>query len=137
LYYVKIDFTRAGSGYKIYTLIELDLNNGMKNELISNIGGNFSFNKIETFILAYGWHDSEDYVQDNQLQIINILNREKDLILEDVEPININWLSDNEFQCQLLKYTKEKEWPNSRIPSVDRNGKINRFKFANGSWSRQ
>ncbi len=136
LYYVIIDFIAAGSGNKKYTLIELDLNTGMKTKLVSNIGGNFIFNKNETVILVHGWYDSEDYVQDNQLKIINILNKKTDFILNNVEPINIYWLSNDEFQCLLLKYSKEKEWPFSRIPSPVRTGNLNKFIFKNGIWTK-
>ena len=136
LYYVIIDFIAAGPGTKKYTLIELDLNTGMKTKLVSNIGGNFIFNKNETIILVHGWYDSEEYVQDNQLQIINILNKKIDLIIKNVEPININWLSNDEFQCLLLKYSKEKEWPFDRIPSTVRTGSLNKFIFNNGKWTK-
>lgn len=137
LYYVMINYSMPGSGTIINTLIELNLNTGDKNTIVTNIGADFIFNKSKTFLITSGWYDSQEYVMDNQLQVINILNKKKELILKEVEPVNIIWLSEYEFQCQLLKYTKEKEWPNSRILSVDRNGKINRFKFVNGSWSKQ
>ena len=133
LYYVMINYSMPGSGTIINTLIELNLNTGDKNTIVTNIGADFIFNKSKTFLITSGWYDSQEYVMDNQLQVINILNKKKELILKEVEPVNIIWLSEYEFQCQLLKYTKEKEWPNSRILSVDRNGKINRFKFVNGS----
>jgi hypothetical protein len=137
LYYVVIIYSKPGSGTKINTLIELDLNTGDKNIIVTNTGADYIFNKSKTFLITYGWYDSQEYVMDNQLQVVNILNKKKELILKEVEPINITWLSEYEFQCQLLKYSKEKEWPYYRIPSVDRNGKINRFKFVNGSWSKQ
>lgn len=136
LYYVMINYWRAGGGSKRYTLIEIDLKTGEKNTLVSNIGGNFNFNENETYLLVSGWYDSQEYVNDNQLQVINIVNKKIDLVIKDVEPIKINWLSDFEFQCQLLKYSKEKEWPNSRIPSAVRTGNLNKYKFNNGFWSK-
>jgi hypothetical protein len=117
LYYVMIHYFAAGPGTKTYTLFEIDLKTGKINTLVSKIGGSFDFNKNETYLLVSGWYDSHAYVKDNQLRVITILNKKIDLILENIEPININWLSDNEFKCQLLNYSTEKEWPFSRIPS--------------------
>jgi hypothetical protein len=137
IYYVLISYIAPGSGDVNYSLIEIDLNTGEKTTLVTDVGGNFSFNSNNTFLVVSGWYDSEEYVQDNQLQIINIQNSKSQLTLTDVEPINITWLSNDEFQCQLLKYTKEKEWPFSRIPNELRTGKLIKFSFVNGSWSRQ
>ena len=137
IYYVLINYNAPGSGDVNYSLIEIDLNSGENTTLVTNAGGNFSFNSNNTFLVVSGWYDSEEYVKDNQLQIINIQNPKSELTLTGVEPINITWLSNVEFQCELLKYTKEKEWPFSRIPNELRIGELIRFAFVNGSWSRQ
>jgi hypothetical protein len=137
LFYVMINYSVPGSGTKRYSLIEMDLNTGNTITIVSNIGSNFYFNKDQTYLIVYGWYDSGDYVKDNQLQIINVLTKKTELALKDVEPINISWVSDYEFQCQLLKYSKEKEWPNSRIPSKVRSGNLNKFKLKDGIWSKQ
>ena len=139
LYYVMINYYEPGPGTKSYTLIEIDLKTGKKNTLVSNIGSNFNFNKNQTYLIVSGWYDSQDYLNDNQLQVINIVNKKIDLVVKDVEPININWLSEYEFQCQLLKYSKvtDPDGEGYEVPSVDRSGNFNKFKFNNGLWSKQ
>ena len=58
---------------------------------MTNIGADYIFNKSKAILIANGWYDSEEYVMDNQLQVINVLNRKEELILKEVEPINIKF----------------------------------------------
>jgi hypothetical protein len=134
LYYLKIYFACAGSGEKIRTLYEIDLKTGVNREVITNTGGDYSFNENLEYLIVSGWYDSEEYAKDNKLELINLSNYKKELFLEEIEPVNINWESASSFQCQLLKYSKEEEWPFSRIPNTNRDSEISKFMLSHGIW---
>lgn len=137
LYFVIIDYNVPGSGEVSYSLQELDLLTGETVLIVKDIGGDFLFNESKSYLIVKGWYDSEEYVIDNQLKVINIVTKEAELTFKDVEPIDVRWLSSGEFQCVLLKYTKEETWPFSRIPSSRRNGKIEKYQFIHNNWYKQ
>jgi hypothetical protein len=134
LYVVKINYSGAGGGYKSINLIEIDLTNGKAQTIEENSGGDFYFNANNSFLITTGWHESEEYAKDCDLKLINLKNFKKELSIEKIEPVEIRWNSLNEFECILLKYSKEKEWPHTRIPSKIRTGKIHKFSLEGNNW---
>lgn len=136
IFFVQIDYIDAGGGSKNISLLELNLKDGKVRKIIEDAGGDFFFNSNNTFVISSGWvkSDEEEYAQDCKLELINIDNLKKELVFNGIEPVEIKWNSRNEFQCMLLKYGKEIEWPFTRIPSDIRTSELFNFKLEDSIW---
>ena len=95
------------------------------------------FNESKSYLIVKGWYDSKEYVYDNQLQIVNLGRKETELTIKSVEPIDVKWLANEEFQCVLLKYTMGNNFPYSRIPSKIRTGELKKYKYIYDNWYKQ
>ena len=137
LYFAMIDYNAPGSGAVVYSLQELDLYTGEIETIVSKIGGDFFFNESKSYLIVKGWYDSKEYVYDNQLQIVNLGRKETELTIKSVEPIDVKWLANEEFQCVLLKYTMGNNFPYSRIPSKIRTGELKKYKYIYDNWYKQ
>jgi hypothetical protein len=107
LYCAQISFIYAGGGTETSSLLEIDLQTGNIHVLSPNqIGGDFFFNPNNTFAVIGGWFNDGDglFPLKNKFCIVNLDERKTDLTIENVELMNLKWLTETSFKCQVVHY---------------------------------
>jgi hypothetical protein len=144
VYCAEIVLCYAGGGTEQFSLIEVDLKSGKIYSLAGDSddntnsfqGGGFYFNSDNSFVVVGGWNCSggPPFPCNSDLKIVNLGKRKIELKIVDSEIMNLEWLSDTSFKCQVIKYSQLME------PYAYFNRPMNYlipftlFTFKNGKW---
>jgi hypothetical protein len=110
-YYARIQLMYAGGGSENSELIEIDFITGNTHTHTPEyMGGEFYFNSKLNLAVITGWHvDGGDYLLANKIALVNLSSRKTELTIPNSEIMNLTWLSEASFKCQLIKYEANDE----------------------------
>jgi hypothetical protein len=107
LYCVEIIISHIGGGGESFYLTQLDLITG-NIKRIECKGSIFYFNSDNTYAIVGGWYNTgaAPFFHASNFSVVNLHNTQIELSREDSETLNLEWLTETSFKCQLIKYTQ-------------------------------
>jgi hypothetical protein len=120
VYIVNLNLNLPGKGSVNYKLIEYNVLDGSQKELISGIGGEFSFSPNMKYLIVSGWHYVNEFLNVPEFKIVNLTNGLVELNADDAEITNVKWINDYEFSLVYNKISVEgRNWQDGTPPKLN------------------
>jgi hypothetical protein len=109
VYCIEFKISYTGGGQESYSLIQIDLKNGNIHKFSDEInhgGGDFYFNSDNSTVVICGWFSTGNapFPMESVFSIVNLDKRKTELTIDESEIMNLTWLNERSFSCQLIKY---------------------------------
>jgi hypothetical protein len=109
VYCIEINLSYTGGGQESYSLIQIDLKSGNIHKFSDEInhgGGDFYFNSDYSNVAVGGWfcNGNAPFPMESKFSIVNLDKRKTELTIDESEIMNLTWLNESSFSCQLIKY---------------------------------
>jgi hypothetical protein len=137
LYCAKIRFSFAVGFSELFSLVQIDLKTGkVMNEEFTDYNGNFYFNSSNNFVVISGWTNvgGAPFPSISNISVIDLDKNLTELKIEDSEIMNLQWVSDTSFKCQVIKYTQTMEPEPYFDRPVNYLIPFTLFTYENGKW---